>query len=102
MLESPPVSLASPLTFTKHGAKTVEQESEQNIEECAFRVAVFPEGYREDLPEYGIPDLLFSSVPLDLALVEEAIRRWEPRAELESSEMAAGIARARDVIIEVG
>jgi phage baseplate assembly protein W len=96
-----PVHLSSPFTFTKNGAKTIEQGTPEDVTQCVYRVAVFPEGTREDSPEYGIPSLLFSTAPLDVTLVAEAIERWEPRASLESSEMAEGLQRARQDAIEV-
>jgi phage baseplate assembly protein W len=96
-----PTHLASPFTFTAHGAKTIEQRTPEDITQCVYRVAVFPEGTREDIPEYGRPPLLFSTAPLDQALLEEAIARWEPRATVSSSEMAEGLARARAITLTV-
>jgi phage baseplate assembly protein W len=96
-----PEHLSSPFTLTAHGAKVIEQGTTEDIEQCVYRVAVFPEGTREDLPEYGIPPLLFSTAPLDQTLLQEAVERWEPRASIGSSEMAEGVARARAVSLVV-
>lgn len=96
-----PRHLSSPFTITANGALTVEQGTPEDITQCVYRVAVFPEGYREDLPQYGVPELAFEAIPLDLATYEAALNLWEPRAELESSEMAEGIQAARKVAVGV-
>jgi hypothetical protein len=96
-----PEHLLSPFTITAKGAKTVEQDTPADIANCVFNTAVCTENYREDEPLFGVPELAFQTVPLDLATYEAAIEQWEPRAEIESSEMEAGIAQARRVNIEI-
>jgi phage baseplate assembly protein W len=100
-VSEPPEHLSYPFTITKNGAKTVEQDSPADIEDCVLRVALFPVGSREDLSNYGVPELTFQRTPLDLPTYEAAIEYWEPRAKLSSSEMAEGVRRARLVQIEV-
>lgn len=97
-----PEHLSSPFTITARGAKTIEQDTPADIENCVFNIAVCPEGYREDEPSFGVPELAFQQIPLNLPEYEAAIQLGEPRAELEGSEMADGVERARNVIVEVG
>ena len=69
--------LASPMVFGANGAaKTVEQGSPADLRTLAYNVCVCPVGFRQDLPEYGIPDLLFSRVPLSIEGVKQAVERW--------------------------
>lgn len=95
-----PVHLDVPFTITKAGAKTVEQGSGADIAASTLNVCVCTEGFREDSPLYGIPELPFHNVPLDLALLEEAVRRWEPEASGEAVEQAMG--RIRERLVTVG
>jgi len=96
-----PEHLAVPFTITKTGAATVEQDTPEDVTGCVYNVAVCPEGFREDQPSFGVPELAWQAVPLDLPTYEAAIQFWERRAALESSEMADGIQRARQVSLEV-
>jgi hypothetical protein len=91
--------------FNTHGvAKTVEQGSPNDILACTYRLCLCEEGTREELPEFGIPQTIFQTVPIDLKEVEEAISFWEPRAEPELTELALEAANqgARTINVEVG
>jgi hypothetical protein len=78
----------------RDGAQVVEQDSPEDIAACVFRVAVCPIGFREDEPVFGVPELAWEAVPIDLSGWETAIRSWEPRAELETSEQAEAMKAA--------
>src|SRR5271165_5500831 len=91
--------------FNSHGvAKTCEQGSPTDILACTYRLCLCEEGTREELPEFGIPQTIFQTVPIELQAVEEAITFWEPRAEPEITEQAleASNQGARTLQIEVG
>lgn len=85
-----PEHFAAPFTVTRTGARTVQQGSPEDLAMCVLRVCQCPEGFREDSPYFGIPELAFQTLPLDLRLLEEAIKRWEPRATTDILEAAAG------------
>lgn len=86
----------------RDGATVVEQGTSECKAARVFHVAVCPEGFREDNPSFGIPELAFQTVPLNLDQVITAIERWEPEAELEDSEQAEAMNQAlRRVGIEV-
>jgi phage baseplate assembly protein W len=97
-----PVHLASPMSFSAKGvAKTVVQGSSEEITSCVLNTVLCEEGFREDLPEFGVPSLLFQTVPLQLAPFEAAIKRWEPRAELTLEELENLIPADRTVVVNI-
>ncbi len=94
--------LAQPFSFTSAGvAKTVEQNSIADVQDCVLRVCLCPEGFREDEPEFGIPPLEFTAVPLQVAGVEEAVERWEPRATVEITEAALEAANQASRVVNI-
>ena len=96
-----PSHFASPFTFTAHGAAvTVTQESGQDRQDRAYNVCVCIAGEREDNPQFGIPDLTFSLVPVNLQPLQTAIERWG-NVSLTLEETEAAYAAARNVTVEV-
>jgi phage baseplate assembly protein W len=95
--------LASPFQFDAKGrVETVEQGTGAEIASCVYNIAVCPEGFRVDLPAFGAPDLAFSTLPLDIASLEGAFRRWEPRADLTLTAQAEALDAAQQrVTVEV-
>lgn len=93
---------AYPFAFNSKGQSvTVEQDSEQDCVARAANVCVCTEGFRDELPEYGIPSLLFRTVPLPIGEVQEAVARWA-EVDLSVSEHAEGVETAiRKVLAEV-
>lgn len=98
-----PQHFGSPFSFNAQGyVETVDQDSAPDILAATYNLCVCPEGFRDDLPEFGIPQLEFQTVPLPLGALEEAILRWEPRASPEIIESAlAANQGSRLVSIEV-
>ncbi len=100
------MSIASPhfsATFEilQKGSKVVEQNSEGDLLARAKNVAVCPIGFREDVPEFGIPELLFKTVPLRLAEVRTEIARWA-ELDLSVAEHSEGLETAiRQVLAHV-
>jgi hypothetical protein len=89
---------AAPFTIGPDGTETVEQGSVDAAAAHIYNIAVCPQGFRDDLPEYGIPPLLWRTLPLDLTALEEALHRWEPAASLELEQHRAAIATAQVTI----
>lgn len=86
----------------RHGPVVVEQDTSEDIAACVYRICVCTEGFREDQPEFGISEPVFTTVPLELEGLVGSIERWEPRAELEVSEQAEAASQAlRQIGIEV-
>lgn len=97
-----PLHLAVPFRITKTGAKTNEQGSPADILASAVNVLECPEGFREDLPQFGRPALLFDTVPLPLADIAATVELWERDATPVVVEEAMGRVRSeRDVEVEV-
>jgi hypothetical protein len=97
-----PVHLAVPFMIAKTGAKANEQGSQADILASAVNVLECPEGFREDLPQFGCPPLLFDTPPLPLADVAAAVMLWERDATPTVVEEAAGnVARERNIEVEV-
>lgn len=92
---------AFPFAFSKKGeAVVVEQDSEGDLLARAANVSVCPQGFREDLPEFGIPPLLFRTVPLPTAEVQAAVARWA-EISLSVTEQMEGQPAYRKVLEEV-
>lgn len=102
---SEPAHFNSPFSFNTRGEAILEREGTQGcVLANTYNVAVCPEGFREDLPEFGVPPLEFQTVPLHLAGLEEALLRWEPESEPVVIEKAVAAAQQwwRELTIEVG
>jgi phage baseplate assembly protein W len=90
-------------TIGRHGATYVEQDSEDDVAACVYRLLVCPLGYREDSPEFGLEELTFETVPLRIATIEETIKQWESRATTSIVEKAIGnVQSQRQVFVEAG
>lgn len=73
---------ALPFRFANPHAATTEQDSIDEIADCCFAILVCPQGFRVEMPTFGLPDPVFSPQPLDLDVLREAIDTWEPRASI--------------------
>lgn len=103
MAAEAPVHFAAQFELRRQGAVIVTQDSPEDVAACVYRTGVCPEGFREDLPAFGVSELAFQTVPLDLASYADAITFWEPRATLETGEEAEALNQAyRRVRVEVG
>jgi hypothetical protein len=92
---------AAPFTIGPGGVETVEQGSLQNQQDNIYNIAVCPQGFRDDLPEFGIPSLVWQTLPLDLGALEESLHRYEPAADLTLEQHRTAIAEAA-VTVAVG
>lgn len=78
--------LKVPMKFTAGAAELVEQGSIDEIGQCAEAIIRYPTQFRIDLPEFGLPDQAFQENGPDLDLIEQVVRRWEPRGEAVTQE----------------
>jgi hypothetical protein len=65
----------------------VEQGSRDHVRAQAARVASFPIGTRDDLPEFGVTPLVFQSGDLRLDVFTAQLARWV-NADLTAAELA--------------
>lgn len=90
--------LALPVRVTASGAfAVVEQDSTEDVLQCARVVLETPQGAREERPEFGLPDPLFAKGGVDAATVEAVLADWEPRATIDARvdnvDLDAGVSR---------
>lgn len=95
--------LALPLRVLSTGhLATVEQDSVDDVLQCVRVVLGTPQGTRDELPEFGLPDLTFSEGGADVAVIEETLSEWEPRADAQArhddARLEEGVSR---VVVEV-
>lgn len=63
-----------------------EQGTVADLANCIFAIVVTPEGWREEVPWFGIPDLAFDNPPVMRNDIMTSIGTQEPRAELAFKE----------------
>ena len=81
MIDSLP-RLALPLRISGDRYVAVEQDTLDEVTTCVACITLFPLGFRDDRPDFGIVELELSDRPLDTLDVEQAIEAYEPRAEV--------------------
>jgi hypothetical protein len=72
--------LKMPLRYVGGRAELVEQDSDDEVAQCAEAIVRTPIGHRLDLPDFGIDDQAFRENGADLPGIGGAIERYEPRA----------------------
>lgn len=74
-----------PFQFESHGGHAMvnEQDSQSDLIDCVRMILGFPVGSRDDMLEYGYPELLFHQLNTDeiVGRLHNAVRRWEPRLD---------------------
>lgn len=66
------------------GALVNEQDTGEDIVDCIKAIVAFTIGDREDMPEFGIPDILFRQFDeVIIGQVRQAIEEWEERAAID-------------------
>lgn len=80
MTDVPHFSL--PFRFATPYAAVNEQDSIDEIADCALAIMLYPLGYRVELPSFGLPDPTFASPHVDTDEIRTVIERWEDRASL--------------------
>lgn len=61
---------------------TVEQDTIDDVANCVQAVLRCPTGFRPELPEFGLDDLTFRMLPIEMQEILDAVLRWEPRAQI--------------------
>lgn len=57
-----------------------EQGSDDEITDAVMVICKTPVGWRDDLPDFGIPDQVFQEQPLKVDDLHAALDQWEDRA----------------------
>lgn len=69
-----------PFRYSGGVAAVNEQGSDADVADCVFAVCATEPGQFLDLPDFGLPDLTFSQMPISASQLLGPIARWEPRA----------------------
>lgn len=69
-----------PFRFSSPQVAVSEQDSLDDISDCVLAILSYPQGYRVELPEFGLPDPTFSSPGVDVDVFRQTVEYWEPRA----------------------
>jgi len=69
-----------PFRIAAHAVATVEQDSSEDIANCVECIIRTPNGFREDSPDFGLNDVVFSPIPMDTDALVAQIKAQEPRA----------------------
>lgn len=72
---------AHPFHLSGSGFATVEQDSAQDVAQCAFCILGTTPGQRSDFPDMGIEPPVFSE-GLDMDDIREQVDTYEPRADV--------------------
>lgn len=101
-IDTPQIAL--PFEILSSGrVREVEQDSLDEIAMSVEAILRYPLDYREELPEFGVPDLTFAEAHDDQStILAEHVARWEPRAEIFIEERPADWDRMiRNFVVQV-
>lgn len=99
-MPSPAMKLRIPLRLENGRLGICEQDSQENVAACVYAILAYERGSRIEDPDFGVEDPTFADLPFDEREWLEQIARYEPRAEVSTSEE---VMEAIDVILaEVG
>ena len=75
--------LQLPIRVDRQGFRWVEQDTLAEVETCVAAIVHFPIGFRQEAPDFGVPEYEFEQMPVDLSAIEEAVAAFESRADIE-------------------
>lgn len=62
----------------------VEQDSDAELTNAAWAIASTEIGSRDEMPDFGVPDLAFRDGAVVTGAIVAAVREWEPRLDAEA------------------
>ena len=72
-----------PFRWASNGhAAVVEQDSVDDVAACVEAVVRTRPGQRDEHPNFGSPELVFSQLPINRDAYAAQIAQWEPRVNL--------------------
>ena len=69
-----------PFRLGKSGANLVEQDSLEDVVNCVVSIMSTHVGFRDEQPEFGIPDLAMRRMPIGEDDIHTLVGEQEPRA----------------------
>ena len=79
-----------PFRFGGPQAAVTEQDSLEEIADCCATILLCPLGYRDELPEFGLPPQTFATPEPNRVEMRAALDTWEPRAATALSQQPLG------------
>jgi phage baseplate assembly protein W len=92
--------LRIPLRLENGRLGICEQDSQENVAAAVYAILAYERGSRIEDPEFGVEDPTFDTMPLDVDEWLEQIGRYEPRAEVRTSQEVGDLIGA--VLVNVG
>lgn len=92
--------LRVPLRLENGRLGICEQDSQENVAACVYAILAYERGSRIENPDFGVEDPTFSDLPFDTREWLEQIARYEPRAEVQTSQEVIDLIDV--VLVEVG
>lgn len=93
-----------PMRLAGKTIAVVEQDSYTDVFNCIHCIVRTPQGYRDEAPDFGIPDLTFSVIPSGienrLPAIEENIQNQEPRSSIVVTE-SMSLADVMSVVLSI-
>jgi phage baseplate assembly protein W len=80
----------------------VEQNSPEDVAACVANIVVCPQGSKMGDPSFGVPSVLFQTLPVNTNGILAAIQKLEPRATTVNVAAAADLLGDVDISVEVG
>lgn len=93
--------ISIPLKFIGGGAGGIdvnEQDTLDDIYDCVQAIIRCPEGWRPELPTFGITDQTFSQSEIDLSLIGDKVATWEPRSDALYEQTLSGPTLLDDLV----
>jgi hypothetical protein len=84
VIETPRFDL--PFRIGQQGAAVVEQDTLDDVANCVVVVLSCPRGWREEAPNFGVPDFAFKRQPIGTEQINSLVSSQEPRAVLVVNE----------------
>lgn len=84
--------LAIPFRLVNGAYATHEQDTDSEAADCVRNILVFEKGDRVEDLDFGIEDPTFTTMPIDVDDIAQAISDYEPRvdAEIETEDLPDG------------
>jgi hypothetical protein len=83
-----------PFRFVNGELACVDQDSVDDYENQVMAVVLCPVGFRDELPEFGIPEPEFGRIPLDTTGIQAAIDEWVPNSHVDITQQHDAIQEA--------
>lgn len=70
------------------GALMNEQDTSEDVSDCVKTFLAYPVEFRDDLPDFGTPDMVFRMVTTTPIIdrIAGLLKDWEPRADILTDE----------------